>query len=245
VTDLVVIAKEPVAGRVKTRLMPDFTAGEAAALAAAALADTLAAVAGTPARRRVLVLDGRAGAWVPDGFTVVQQCAGGLDVRLAAAFDACAGAALLIGMDTPQVTPALLRTGTDFGTYDAWCGPAADGGFWALGLAAPDPALLLGVPMSVAHTGAVLAARLRAAGLRTGRLPVLRDVDTAADAAAVARLCPGGRFAALHARLTAPGAARASGAEDGSDRALAHVRRQRPPGGVPFGPFGADAGGRG
>lgn len=211
-TDLVVIAKEPVAGRVKTRLMPDFTAGEAAALAAAALADTLAAVAGTPARRRVLVLDGSAGEWVPDGFTVVPQCAGGLDVRLAAAFDACAGPALLIGMDTPQVTPALLRPGTDFGAYDAWFGPAADGGFWALGLAAPDPALLLGVPMSVAHTGAVLEARLRAAGLRTGRLPRLRDVDTAADAAAVAALCPDGHFAALHARL-ASGSGRPAAAD--------------------------------
>lgn len=201
-TDVVVIAKEPVAGRVKTRLMPDFSAAEAAALAAAALADTFAAVAATPARRRLLVLDGRPGAWVPDGFTVVPQCTGGLDARLAAAFAACAGPALLIGMDTPQVTPALLRTGTDFGAYDAWFGPAADGGFWALGLAAPDPALLLGVPMSVAETGAVLAARLHAAGLRIGRLPVLRDVDTAADAAAVASLCPGGHFAALHARLT-------------------------------------------
>lgn len=202
-TDLLVIAKEPVPGRVKTRLTPPFSPAQAADLARAALTDTLAAVAATPAGRRVLVLDGRPGPWLPPGFTVVPQSAGGLDARLAAAFAGCAGPALLIGMDTPQVTPTLLAAGTDFRAHDAWFGPAADGGFWALGLAAPDPALLLGVPMSVPRTGAVLARRLDAAGLRVGRLPVLRDVDTAADARDVAALAPRTRFHALHSRLTA------------------------------------------
>lgn len=55
---LAVIAKAPVAGRVKTRLCPPCTPQQAAALAGAALQDTLAAVAATPAHRRVLVLDG-------------------------------------------------------------------------------------------------------------------------------------------------------------------------------------------
>ncbi len=62
---LLVIAKEPRPGRVKTRLTPPFTPGEAAALAEAALVDTLRAVAATPARRRVLVLDGEPGPWLP------------------------------------------------------------------------------------------------------------------------------------------------------------------------------------
>ncbi|MEV7420220.1 DUF2064 domain-containing protein [Streptomyces sp. NPDC089919] len=202
-TSLLVIAKEPVPGRVKTRLTPPFTPAEAAALAAAALADTLAAVAATPADRHVLVLDGAPGPWLPAGFEVVPQCGGGLDRRLAAAFAGCPGPALLIGMDTPQVTPDLLAPALDFGTYDAWFGPAEDGGFWALGLAAPDPALLLGVPMSVPETGAEQYARLRAAGLRTGLLPRLRDVDAAADAAEVAALVPDGRFAAVHRDATA------------------------------------------
>lgn len=59
--DLLVIAKEPRPGRVKTRLTPPFTPQEAAELAEAALADTLAAVAAAPAARRVLVLDGAPG----------------------------------------------------------------------------------------------------------------------------------------------------------------------------------------
>lgn len=195
------VAKEPLAGRVKTRLTPPYSPGEAAELAGAALRDTLDAVAATPGARGVLVLDGRADGWVPAGFDVVPQCGGGLDVRLAAAFAGCGGGALLIGMDTPQVTPEMLAPGLDFGEYDAWFGPAADGGFWALGLAVPDPALLLGVPMSVPETGAVLLRRLAAAGLRVGRLPLLRDVDTAADAREVAALAPYGRFGRLHASL--------------------------------------------
>ncbi|MER6270180.1 DUF2064 domain-containing protein [Streptomyces sp900105755] len=200
-TTLLVIAKEPRPGRVKTRLTPPFSPVQAAALAEASLADTLDAVAAAPAARRVLVLDGEPGPWLPPGFDVVPQCGGGLDERLADAFAHCSGPALLIGMDTPQVTPALLTV--DFAECDAYFGGAEDGGFWALGLAAPDPALLRGVPMSTPETGAVQRQRLAGAGLRVRDLPRLRDVDTAADAAAVAALVPHGRFAALLSRCTA------------------------------------------
>jgi glycosyltransferase A (GT-A) superfamily protein (DUF2064 family) len=193
-TTLMVIAKEPVPGRVKTRLTPPYTPEQAAALAEAALADTLAVVAATPVERRLLVLDGRPGPWLPPGIEVVPQCRGGLDAGLAAAFARCDGPALLIGMDTPQVTPALLRPALEPGA-DAWFGPAADGGFWALGLAVPDPGLVLGVPMSTPSTGRVQRDRLIAAGLAVRDLPELRDVDTAQDAAWVASRAPGTRFA--------------------------------------------------
>jgi uncharacterized protein len=192
---LLVIAKQPVPGRVKTRLVPPCTHEQAARLAEAALADTLHAVAAAPARRRVLVLDGEPGPWLPAGFDVMAQSGGPLDERLACAFAAVAdGPALLIGMDTPQVTPALLTV--SWQAADAWFGPAADGGFWALGLRAPAPGLLRGVPMSTSRTGAVQRGRLVAAGLRVADLPRLRDVDTAADAVAVARQAPRTRFAA-------------------------------------------------
>jgi len=193
-TTLLVIAKQPVPGRVKTRLVPPCTHEQAAMLAEAALADTLHTVLMTPARRRVLVLDGEPGPWLPAGFDVVPQCGGPLDERLAGAFAAVRGPALLIGMDTPQVTPAQLTV--DWQAADAVFGPAADGGFWALGLRVPDPALLRGIPMSTPDTGAAQRARLIAAGLRIADLPRLRDVDTAADAVAVARQAPHSRFAA-------------------------------------------------
>src|SRR5215469_4765604 len=110
---IVVIAKAPVAGRVKTRLCPPCTPAEAAALAEAALRDTLAVVAATPATARVLSLDGAPGPWIPDGFVIVPQLGQGLDERLANAFAAVTGPALLIGMDTPQVTPELLAKAVD------------------------------------------------------------------------------------------------------------------------------------
>ncbi|MFK0043540.1 DUF2064 domain-containing protein [Streptomyces sp. NPDC090741] len=200
---LLVIAKAPVAGRVKTRLTTQFTPQQAADLALASLQDTLTAVLATPAERRVLVLDGQPGPWIPDGIEVAPQGTGGLDVRLAAAFALAEGPALLIGMDTPQVTPGLLAPGLDFTEADAWFGPAADGGFWALGLAEADPALLLGVPMSVAHTGEVQRQRLTDAGLSVRDLPELCDVDTPADAERVAAAAPRTRFAALHHGLCA------------------------------------------
>ncbi|MFI0408957.1 TIGR04282 family arsenosugar biosynthesis glycosyltransferase [Actinomadura sp. 3N508] len=202
VADLIVIAKEPVPGRVKTRLTPAYTPAEAAVLAEAALRDTLTAVAAAPAGRRTLVLDGTPGPWLPAGFTVTAQRGGGLDERLAAAFTDAYHAydgrpLVLIGMDTPQVTPALLTAaGRALARHQAVFGPAADGGFWLLGLRRPDPALLRGVPMSRPGTGAAQLARLRAAGLRIAHLPRLTDVDTPADAAAVAAAAPSGRFAA-------------------------------------------------
>ena len=200
-TTLLVIAKQPIPGRVKTRLVPPCTHEQAAALAEAALADTLHTVLTVPARRRVLVLDGRPGPWLPPGFDVVPQCGGPLDERLAGAFATVRGPALLIGMDTPQVAPGLLSV--DWQAADAVFGPAADGGFWALGLRVPDPALLRGVTMSTPDTGAVQLGRLLTAGLRVAHLPRLRDVDTAADAVAVARQAPRSRFAARARELAA------------------------------------------
>jgi rSAM/selenodomain-associated transferase 1 len=200
---LLVIAKAPVPGRVKTRLTPPFSPRQAARLAEAALADTLAVASRVPAARHVIALDGEPGRWLPRGFQVIGQRGRGLDERIAAAFSEAYARlpvpVVLIGMDTPQVTPGLLESALRplaDGTVDAVLGPAADGGFWLLGLRQPDPALVVGVPMSTARTGAVQLARLAGAGLRVRRLPCHVDVDSAADADAVAEQIPGSRFAA-------------------------------------------------
>ncbi|MEV1247765.1 TIGR04282 family arsenosugar biosynthesis glycosyltransferase [Nonomuraea sp. NPDC050022] len=208
---LVVIAKEPVAGRVKTRLTPPFTPSQAARLAEASLEDSLTTVARAPATQRVLALDGLPGSWLPDGFVVIPQRGNGLDERLAAAFaDAYRlrpEPVVLIGMDTPQVSPALLDAATSaLVEHDAVYGPAADGGFWLLGLRRPDPRLLLGVPMSQAYTGRAQLERLAEAGLSVRHLPELTDIDTAADAFHVAAEAPGSRFAATLAEVAPPSA---------------------------------------
>ncbi|MEV7969766.1 TIGR04282 family arsenosugar biosynthesis glycosyltransferase [Sphaerisporangium sp. NPDC088356] len=198
---MLVIAKEPVPGQVKTRLCPPCTGEQAARLAAAALEDTLHTVAATRAPHQILALQGLPGPWLPPGFTVIPQRGRGLDERLAAAFTDAHGLhpvpTVLVGMDTPQLTPPLLADAAAALTrYDAVYGPAADGGFWLLGLRRPDPALLLGVPMSQPGTGAAQLRRLRQAGLSTAHMPELRDVDTFADACHVAAQASGTRFAA-------------------------------------------------
>jgi glycosyltransferase A (GT-A) superfamily protein (DUF2064 family) len=198
--ELLVLAKQPVPGRVKTRLCPPCTPDQAAAVAAAALADTLDAVHASDAAGRTLVLDGRYPA--PPGWRIVPQHGTGLGERIAHAFADTAvpgRASLLVGMDTPQLTPDLLaelmrRLAAG---ADAVLAPALDGGWWALALRDPARAsVLASVPMSTSDTGAGTLEALRNNGCAVTIGPQLRDVDTAADARAVAALAPTGRFAA-------------------------------------------------
>jgi rSAM/selenodomain-associated transferase 1 len=204
---LLVIAKAPVPGRVKTRLCPPLTPEEAAALALAGLEDTLAAVAASAAARRVVVLDGEPGAWLPAGFEVEPQAGGGLGARMAAAFAAVATPALLIGSDAPQVTPRLLDAGLSaLAQHDAVLGPAHDGGYWAIGLRRPAAGAFDGIPMSDPGTAAAQRARLAELGLSVAELAPLRDVDTIEDARAVADAAPAGRFAAAVGALRLTGA---------------------------------------
>jgi uncharacterized protein len=206
---VLVLAKEPVAGRVKTRLCPPLTPAQAADVAAAALADTLDAVRATDVSRRVLVVEGDLHA---AGFDRVVQRGAGLDERLAAAFDDVdpGRPALLIGMDTPQVTAALLTTAAHaLLAGDDVLGLAVDGGWWALGLREPDGSLLRGVPTSRGDTGDRQLARLTSAGRPVRLLPTLTDVDTADDALTVAAEATPGRFTAtvtalLHPRSVVP-----------------------------------------
>jgi glycosyltransferase A (GT-A) superfamily protein (DUF2064 family) len=201
---LIVIAKAPVPGRVKTRLTPPFTPEQAAGLAAAALEDTLRAALETDVDHRLLVLQGDPRPRWSRSFTVLPQVGGSLDRRLAAAFQEAAtrdpGPVLLVGMDTPQVTPGLLQGCLPGAGEDAVLGPAEDGGFWGLGFRRPREcdlgALLVGVPMSTDHTGADQRRRLDDGGLRVRMAPALRDVDTAADARIVADLAPSTLFRA-------------------------------------------------
>jgi len=195
---LILIAKAPIPGCVKTRLCPPCSPEEAASIAEAALADTLEAVLGVVGVRPVLALDGQAGDWLPSGVRVIAQRGRGLGGRIAAAFDDVGGPSVLIGMDTPHVGTARLSDACArlVGSgVDAVLGPALDGGWWALGLRRPDARLFERVPMSSDRTLVAQRARLRTRGLRVADLPPMRDVDTPADALAVAASVPGSRFA--------------------------------------------------
>ena len=218
---VIVIAKECVPGRVKTRLTPDLTFAGAAAVASASLADTLDVVQSLPADRRILAFDGDPANAPAEaaGFEIIPQVAGALDARLAAVFAVCQGPTLLVGMDTPQLTAAHLAPvlawpqGVDSERPDAWLGLSTDGGFWALAMANPDGSLIEGVPMSQDDTGRIQLDRLHEAGLTVGLLASLTDVDTAADAAEVAAVAPHGRFAAVwQAAAASPAAHELTGA---------------------------------
>lgn len=196
---VLVMAKAPVPGRVKTRLCPPLTFQQAAAVAEAALADTLQAVARCGAERKLVALEGEPGPWLPAGFDLITQRPGSLDRRLAGAWADAGGPGLQIGMDTPQVTADLLDRclGATFApNVTASLGLAGDGGWWAVGLSAGwDRDVFSGVPMSTPSTGEAQLHRLIDAGHHVTQLPSLDDVDRFDDARRVASLVPDGSFA--------------------------------------------------
>jgi glycosyltransferase A (GT-A) superfamily protein (DUF2064 family)/SAM-dependent methyltransferase len=202
---VVILAKEPRPGWVKTRLQSRFSADEAAQLAAAAVRDTQRAARAARIRRRILCWDGDATQF-GDGFEILPQRTGTLNDRLAGAFDDIGGTAsarvLLIGMDTPQISSRLLEA--DWAGHDAVLGLSDDGGFWGIGLRTAESArVFAGIEMSTARTGSAQLARLLSLGLSVKLLPPLRDVDEPADAAYVADHFPGLEFSRRHAALTA------------------------------------------
>lgn len=204
---MLVVAKAPVAGRVKTRLGADIGMDAAAEIAAAALVDTLAAcVEAVGADHCVLSLDGDLAAAVRGdeltrlvgGWTIHPQVGDDFAHRLAHAHAQVAqGPVVQIGMDTPQVTPGLLLdAAAATADHDAVLGAAEDGGWWVLALRDPAAAAALsGVPMSTPTTHDDTRQALLDLGLRVGATAVLRDVDTVEDADLVAEVAPGSHFA--------------------------------------------------
>ncbi len=209
-TTVLVVAKAPIAGLAKTRLIRIGGARQAARLAAAALLDTLEAVIATPGATPVVALTGELAkaeraAELREALrhcTVIPQRGKEFGERLANAHADIVHfgrPVIQVGMDTPQLTPTLLTESINLlnspGT-EAVLGPATDGGWWALGLRSPGHArVLVDVRMSRANTGARTMAALRQVGLRIGTLAKLSDVDTVADAIRVARTIPESRFA--------------------------------------------------
>jgi glycosyltransferase A (GT-A) superfamily protein (DUF2064 family) len=202
---LLIMAKSPVPGQVKTRLCPPLSHDEAADVAAAALLDTIEAALSTPGAVPVVALAGVVGrADVRDALAecvVIPQRGWSFADRLVHAHADIARfgmPVLQIGMDTPQVTPELLESCAEF--EEAALGFALDGGWWALGLRNPLHAeALRDVPMSRADTGVRTLEALHR--VKVDALPILSDVDTMVDARAVAAQAPHGRFAATVAAI--------------------------------------------
>jgi uncharacterized protein len=205
---VLVVAKAPEPGRAKTRLAATVGDRVAADIAAAALLDTLDAVAAAPVAARVVAftgdLDAAAGAAEIrrrlESFSLIPQRGDGFADRLANAHaDSADGYPVLqIGMDTPQVTAELL---TDCARRlldaPAVLGLAHDGGWWVLGVGEPTMAeCLRTVPMSQPDTGQLTLKALRDNGIDVIRVQRLADIDVVDDIAAVRQACgPASRFA--------------------------------------------------
>ncbi|OCB51527.1 glycosyltransferase involved in cell wall biogenesis [Mycobacterium malmoense] len=207
---LLVVAKAPEPGRAKTRLAATVGDVVAAEIAAAALLDTLDAVAAAPVANRVVAMTGAldAAAGADEirhrlrSFTVIPQRGDDFADRLANAHaDASDGHPVVqIGMDTPQVTAALLADcARGLREAPAVLGPAVDGGWWVLGLRSPAAAeCLRTVPMSRPDTGLRTYRALQDMGIAVHAAPQLADFDIVDDVAAVRAACgPASRFAKL------------------------------------------------
>ncbi len=214
---LLVIAKAPVPGFAKTRLMAAMTAEDAASVAAAALLDTLAAARQAPFARRVVAMTGDlAEAMRSDDiqrsladFDVIDQRGDDFAERLIHAHHDAAGSGpvVQIGMDTPQVDPAMLADiGRALEPSSAILGRAEDGGWWVLGLHdASDAQALRAVEMSTDRTGDDTRDALQRCGLVVGAAPTLRDADELVDLDPIARQChPDSEFARCVDALPVP-----------------------------------------
>ena len=192
---LLVFARVPALGRVKSRLAAGVGQPAALAVYRELLAVTNAAIvaAGVPAT--VWLADTAAA--VPtaeeaaEWATHAARCQpdGDLGARMAtafaAAFAAGAGRVAIIGTDCPGLrADHLTGAFAALATADVVLGPATDGGYYLLGLRCPQPELFANKAWSTASVLADTVADARRLGLRVALLPELRDVDTAEDLAA-------------------------------------------------------------
>ena len=189
-TAVVVFAKAPRPGAVKTRLCPPLSPAAAARLYRCFLLDTLdgvRALAGVtpviayaPRRARALF------AARHPGVRLLPQVGSDLGARMAGVFQRLFArgfdAVVIIGSNSPTLPRRHLRSAIRIlGGADGVIGPSADGGYYLIGLRAPCPTLFAGVPWSTNRVLAVTLCRARRTGRRLRRLPAWYDVDTPDD----------------------------------------------------------------
>jgi hypothetical protein len=188
---IVVFAKAPEPGRVKTRLIPALGAAGAADLAGRMLTHTLgeALAAGvgpvelcaapTPADRAWQKID------IPAAVRWSDQGEGDLGQRLCRAAARIAGTGcplLLIGTDCPALTaPHLREAALALTRADATLLPAGDGGYVLLGLNRYHPSLFEAIPWSTGAVAEATLGRIAALGWSVERGAELPDIDEPTD----------------------------------------------------------------
>lgn len=191
-TALIIFAKAPIPGEVKTRLCPPLDHDEAASLHGSLVLDAIERtkglqgislyVAGTPDLNHPFfkVLEGRYGARLllqrgPDLGARMRQA-------MQDAFDQGAADVLLTGTDLPTLPRNNLVDALKLiKDHDVVLGPTADGGYYLIGLRKMVPGLFDGIVWSTASVFAETKKKIESAGLSLGLLPECRDVDTLDD----------------------------------------------------------------
>jgi rSAM/selenodomain-associated transferase 1 len=195
---LILLAKAPIPGQVKTRLSPPYTKKVAAGLYACLLEDTAEEMARVLRVHRYLFYapsgSGRSFRRSPfSGFEHLPQSPGNLGNRMAAAFDTAfargATRAVLVGADCPALSATLVRAA--FRELDSCAGavfgPSNDGGFYLIALSARAPSLFRGVNWGAGSVLSEVSKRCRAAGLPYAFLPTAQDIDTVDDVTSLIR----------------------------------------------------------
>jgi len=183
---VIVMAKAPVPGRVKTRLLTRLDPTQAAKVHRVMLDCVIARVDRLLPGNKVLAIDGqgRSDEWTPlRGWGVVQQGDGDLGERMLRVWRGLgAGPAVFVGADSPDVPetilwsvePHLLETG-------AVIGPSDDGGYWTIGAAECRPALFRGIDWGSQRVYHQTLEAARRADFPVAELPPWTDVDTPDD----------------------------------------------------------------
>lgn len=198
---LIVLAKAPVPGMAKTRLSPPFTLAEAAACAAAALADTVAVARAVPGVVPLLVhppgaedaIRAALGPAMLPAFALPPDATSDVGAAMAwamaRAFAEGTTRVALIGSDLPSLPPAYVTAAFAAldGGADVALGPAEDGGYYLVATREPRPSLFAGVAWSTPAVFAQTAARAASLGLTLATLPLWYDIDGATDLLRCAR----------------------------------------------------------
>ena len=191
---VVIMAKVPYPGQVKTRLCPPLTSWQAASLARAFVFDKIAQVRMLTGARAALAYSPESGddffADVAPDFTLIAQHGPDLSARLIHTVDyflslGDAGV-LAIDSDTPTLPTAYLQQAISLlaqPEVDVVLGPSADGGYYLIGMRTLYRALFEDMPWSTAKVLPETLRRATALGLNVAQLPPWFDVDTPADLA--------------------------------------------------------------
>ncbi len=179
---LLIFARTPAPGKVKTRLLPRLTPEQACELHRAMIEDTAELVAAFPGPRRILYSEEVPALDLAPGTETGRQAAGDLGAKLSAAlgetFAADARKVVVLGSDSPHLPPERLFDALgQLDSADLVLGPTEDGGYYLLGLRRFTPEIFNGVEWGSAQACEQTRRAAERAGFRVAMLEGFYDLD--------------------------------------------------------------------